>query len=211
MVYIVDLDDTLVLTKNLNNDAYNFALEQNGQKRNKTNKRLTRETLGETLSKKLIADKQNYFVQKWLKYRVIVNEEIISILQNQNKENCYLWTSADKNRADYILKELDLYKYFNKVIYDGKIKGLGGHISLKYENYCDEEGWIFNGEIITKANIAGNGTFEGCIEVSGLYSAKIYYDNVKLADSIPSEGTYGVEMKDSTRAEVSYTLYFEKL
>ena len=98
-----------------------------------------------------------------------------------------------------------------KVIYDGKIKGLGGHISLKYENYCDEEGWIFNGEIITKANIAGNGTFEGCIEVSGLYSAKIYYDNVKLADSIPSEGTYGVEMKDSTRAEVPYTLYFEKL
>ena len=82
---------------------------------------------------------------------------------------------------------------------------------LKYENYCDEEGWIFNGEIITKANIAGNGTFEGCIEVSGLYSAKIYYDNVKLADSIPSEGTYGVEIKDSARAEVPYTLYFEKL
>ena len=39
MVYVVDLDDTLVLTKNLNNDAYNFALEQNGQKRIKTAKR----------------------------------------------------------------------------------------------------------------------------------------------------------------------------
>lgn len=98
-----------------------------------------------------------------------------------------------------------------KVIYDGKIKGFGGHISLKYENYCDKEGWIFNGEIITKSNIAGNGTFEGCIEVSGLYSAKIYYDNIKLADSIPSEGTYGVELKDSAREEVPYTLYFEKL
>ena len=120
MVCVVDLDDTLVLTKNLNNDAYNFALEQNGQRRIKTNNRLTREELGETLSKKLIADKQNYFTQKWLKYRVIVNEEIISILQNQGKENCYLWTSADKNRAEYILKELDLYKYFNKVIYDDK-------------------------------------------------------------------------------------------
>ena len=120
MVYIVDLDDTLVLTKNLNNDAYNFALEQNGKKRVKTNKRLTRETLGETSSKKLIADKQNYFTQKWLKYRVIVNKEILSILQNQDKENCYLWTSADINRAEYILNELDLYKYFNKVIYDDK-------------------------------------------------------------------------------------------
>lgn len=41
-------------------------------------------------------------------------------MQNQDKENCYLWTSADKNRADFILKELDLYKYFNKVIYDDK-------------------------------------------------------------------------------------------
>ena len=120
MVYVIDLDDTLVLTKNLNNDAYNFALEQNGQKRIKTAKRLTRENLNASHSKKLIIDKQNYFAQKWLKYRVVVNEEILSILQNQNRKDCYLWTSADKNRADYILKELDLYKYFNKVIYDDK-------------------------------------------------------------------------------------------
>ena len=120
MVYVVDLDDTLVLTKNLNNDAYNFALEQNGQRRIKTNNRLTRENFDETDSKKLIIDKQNYFAQKWLKYRVVVNEEILNLLNNQDKENCYLWTSADKNRADFILKELDLYKYFNKVIYDDK-------------------------------------------------------------------------------------------
>ena len=120
MVYVVDLDDTLVLTKNLNNDAYNFALEQNGQRRIKTNNRLTRENLGETPSKKLITDKQNYFAQKWLKYRVVVNEEILKILQKQDKENCYLWTSADKNRAEYLLRELDLAKYFNKVIFDDK-------------------------------------------------------------------------------------------
>ena len=82
MVYVVDLDDTLVLTKNLNNDAYNFALEQNGQRRIKTNNRLTRENFGGTSSKKLIADKQNYFAQKWLKYRVVVNEEILNLLKN---------------------------------------------------------------------------------------------------------------------------------
>ena len=128
MVYVVDLDDTLVLTKNLNNDAYNFALEQNGQKRIRTNNRLTRENFNGTASKKLIIDKQNYFAQKWLKYRVVVNEEILNLLKNQDKENCFLWTSADKNRAEYILKELDLAKYFNKVIYDDK-KDL--NISLK--------------------------------------------------------------------------------
>jgi FMN phosphatase YigB (HAD superfamily) len=120
LVYVVDLDDTLVSTKNLNNDAYNFALENNGRKRLKTGKRLTRENLGGTPNEKIITDKQKYFAQKWLKYRVVVNEEILSILQNQNRKDCYLWTSADKNRADYILKELDLYKYFNKVIYDDK-------------------------------------------------------------------------------------------
>ena len=120
MVYVVDLDDTLVLTKNLNNDAYNFALEQNGQKRIKTAKRITRETLGETPNEKLITNKQNYFSQKWLKYRIVVNEEILGILQNQEPKNCYLWTSADKNRVEYILKELDLAKYFHKVIYDDK-------------------------------------------------------------------------------------------
>ena len=120
MVYVVDLDDTLVLTQNLNNDAYNFALEQNGKKRIKTNKRLTRETLGETSSKKLIADKQNYFTQKWLKYRVVVNEYLLNILRKQDVQNCYLWTSADKNRAKYLLKELDLAKYFNKTIFDDK-------------------------------------------------------------------------------------------
>ena len=120
MVYVVDLDDTLVLTKNLNNDAYNFALEQNGKKRIKTNKRLTRENLGKNPKGKLITDKQNYFTQKWLKYRVVVNQYILNILRKQDVQNCYLWTSADKERAEYVLKELDLYKYFNKIIFDNK-------------------------------------------------------------------------------------------
>ena len=56
MVYVVDLDDTLVLTKNLNNDAYNYALEQNGQKRIKTAKRITRENLGKNPNEKLITE-----------------------------------------------------------------------------------------------------------------------------------------------------------
>ncbi len=120
MVYVVDLDDTLVSTKNLNNDAYNFALENNGRKRLKTGKRLTRENLGGTPNEKIITDKQKYFAQKWLKYRVVVNEYILNILQKQGKENCYLWTSADKNRTEYLLKELDLAKYFNQIIFDDK-------------------------------------------------------------------------------------------
>ena len=51
---------------------------------------------------------------------MVVNEDILDLLKTQDKANCYLWTSADKSRAEYILKELNLYKYFNKVIYDDK-------------------------------------------------------------------------------------------
>lgn len=120
MVYVVDLDDTLVCTKNLNNDAYNYALEKNGERRVKTKKRLTRDNLGREITSKIIADKQNYFVQKWVKYRVVINEYLLNILQKQGVKNCFLWTSADVNRATYILKELDLNKYFNKVIFDDK-------------------------------------------------------------------------------------------
>ncbi len=120
MVYVVDLDDTLVWTKDLNNDAYNYALEQNGQKRVKTNKRLTREKFEFDITSKIIVDKQNYFAQKWVKYRVVINEYLLNILQKQDVTSCFLWTSADKNRADYILKELDLNKYFNKIIFDDK-------------------------------------------------------------------------------------------
>lgn len=121
MVYIVDLDDTLVLTKDLNNDAYNYALEKNGRKRIYTDKRITREIITQNSDiGKLIKDKQNYFTQKWLKYRVVVNKEILLFLKSKDVKNCYLWTSADEKRAHCILKELDLYKYFNKIIFDDK-------------------------------------------------------------------------------------------
>ncbi len=120
MIYIVDLDDTLVLTKDLNNDAYNYALEKNGKKRIKSRKRLTRENLGFEVDNKIIADKQIFFAQKWIKYRVVVNKNLLDDLQIQCKKNCFLWTRADKNRAYYILHELNLNKYFEKIIFDDK-------------------------------------------------------------------------------------------
>ncbi len=120
MVYVVDLDDTLVWTKDLNNDAYNYALEKNGRERVKANKRLTRENFEFDITSKIIADKQKYFVQKWVKYRVVINEYLLNILQKQDVKSCFLWTSADRNRAKYVLKELNLNKYFNKIIFDDK-------------------------------------------------------------------------------------------
>ena len=80
---------------------------------------------------------------------------------------------------------------------------------FRYENFSDEEGWVFNGEIITKANIKGNGNFDGKVDVSGLYNASVYFDKVKLEDNLPSEGSYGVAFAGESRVEVPYHAYFE--
>ena len=50
-------------------------------------------------------------------------------------------------------------KISGKIYYHAKVSGLGGLVTIRYENFSDEEGWVFNGEIITKANIKGNGNF----------------------------------------------------
>ena len=67
MIY-VDLDDTLVSSTSLNNDSYNFALEQCDFERLSTRDRITRERLdfidGTTL-KNVIQLKQYYFTQEW--------------------------------------------------------------------------------------------------------------------------------------------------
>ena len=45
MKILIDLDDTLVNTTSLNNDAYNYALEKFGFKRINKNERITRDIL----------------------------------------------------------------------------------------------------------------------------------------------------------------------
>ena len=43
-------------------------------------------------------------------------------------------------------------KISGKIYYHAKINGLGGLVTIRYENFSDEEGWVFNGEIVTKIN-----------------------------------------------------------
>ena len=123
MIYIVDLDDTLVSSTTLNNDAYNFALEQYNFDRIITNERITREKLNNInpiILKDIIKSKQHYFTQKWLPCRVVLNKPLINKLILNKKENCYLWTKADKNRASKIIDFCKLDRYFNDVLFDEK-------------------------------------------------------------------------------------------
>ena len=95
------------------------------------------------------------------------------------------------------------------LFYDVKIKGLGAVVTLRYTNYCDEEGWIYDGEIITRANMAQNGTFSGIIKVSGVSPSEVCYDNVIMKKGQPQGGYYLLTQPDLPPAKVDYTLYLK--
>ena len=124
MIYVVDLDDTLVSSTTLNNDSYNFALEQYNFNRIITNERITREKLNFIDNHSLpdiIQLKQYYFSREWLPCRVVLNKLLIDKLLLNKRANCYLWTKADKNRAYKIINYCNLDKYFKDIIFDDKV------------------------------------------------------------------------------------------
>ena len=103
-------------------------------------------------------------------------------------------------------------KVSGSVFYDVKIKGAGGLVTLRYTNYCDEEGWIFDGEIITNSNMAQNGTFTGTVKMtapqdSGTPSLEICYDNVLLKKGAPGEGYYLLTIAGAAPQQVDYSVY----
>lgn len=93
--------------------------------------------------------------------------------------------------------------------YKTSIKGISGIVTLTYDNYSDESGWVFNGEIIVKSNMAQNGSFDGKITVTGINPGTIYYDKVQMKAGKPASGTYGVELPGKKRTEVDFSLYFK--
>ena len=98
------------------------------------------------------------------------------------------------------------------VFYNVKIKGAGGLVTLRYTNYCDEEGWIFDGEIITNSNMAQNGSFTGTVKMtapqgSGTPSLEVCYDNVLLKKGAPGDGYYLVTIAGSAPEKVDYSVY----
>ena len=72
-----------------------------------------------------------------------------------------------------------------------------------------EEGWIFDGEILTHSNMAQNGTFEGTIKVIGEAPGEISYEKVILKKGLPGGGDYLITTPDFKNAEVSYTVYLK--
>ncbi|MEG1500014.1 MAG: hypothetical protein RR400_03005 [Clostridia bacterium] len=157
MKFIIDLDDTLVSSTLLNNDAYNFALEKFGYARIFTTKRITRNNLSfipPPILQNIIHEKQNYFSLPWMRYRLVLNEVLIKKLKASDPKNNFIWTKADKNRVLQILEQCNLSKYFNQIIFDEK-ENLKKSLS-KLENVTNSPNFIIyenNKEFFSNYNI----------------------------------------------------------
>ncbi len=113
MKYIFDLDETLISTTALNNDAYNYAFERYGYLRINTISRITRDDLAliePKLKAKIVRDKLKYFTSEWLPYRTILNKMLIESIIGYGRKDCYLWTKAEKARVKLILRYCNLGK-----------------------------------------------------------------------------------------------------
>ena len=97
------------------------------------------------------------------------------------------------------------------LFYDVKIKGMGAVVTLRYTDFCDEEGWVYDGEVLTYSNMSQDGHFEGTIKVSGIEPAEISYDKVIMKNGAPGDGFYAVSFlnQQATPAKVDYSVYLK--
>lgn len=93
--------------------------------------------------------------------------------------------------------------------YKTKVQGLSGLVTMTWTNFCEDDGWIFDGTMYTKANILGQGKLSGQISVSGKYSATVYLDNITIKNNVTAGGTYGVVLGNNPRVEIPYEIFYK--
>lgn len=148
MNLVVDLDDTLVYTTFLNNDAYNFALEKYGYSRLDCRGRITRKNLFNVKREdlqKIIQTKQDYFSLKWLPYRAILNTQLMDKVKQNGLDKTFLWTKANQKRVQDILGYFNLIKYFKAIIHDDKANFLNSVIKFQ-KAFVDDTIVIYESE-----------------------------------------------------------------
>ena len=108
MFHILDIDNTLFFTNDLNNKAYIFALSLSGLKALAPCKRITRTVVASwypSLTNAEMIDivqmKQTYVSENL--HLISINEELYQLLQEVNANMVGLWTAADPSRIEKIL------------------------------------------------------------------------------------------------------------
>jgi len=122
---VFDLDNTLVFTDKLNNEAYNQSLIYFGLSALNDYKRITRKVVINTyyhLSSSQINDiirmKQEYFIKNM--HITELNYQLVNILKSYKNESCILWTSAEEIRVQALLEHHNISDEFCSIIYSDK-------------------------------------------------------------------------------------------
>lgn len=123
--YIFDLDNTLIYTNKLNNNAYNYALKKQGMSTIKGLTRITRDlvfasnpTLTTKQKKAIIKLKQAYFIDNIGHTKP--NQALLAQLRSHSRQDCILWTSANELRVEALLGYYELNNSFKKVFLSDK-------------------------------------------------------------------------------------------
>ncbi len=95
--------------------------------------------------------------------------------------------------------------------YSAKVKGIGGHAVMTYNNYSDDNIVSFSGEMITDADMFSSGTMDGVMTMSGMYNGKIFFSDIIVKEGKAAAGSYGIEPAGSSRKNISYTWNFKTL
>lgn len=122
--YVFDLDNTLVFTDALNNEAYNFVLKKFGLSEIRNVERITREVVFqkypevEKWKDEIIALKQNFFLNNL--ERTFPARELLIKLKNSEKCGNILWTSAEETRVIAILEYYKIAEKFRDIVFSKK-------------------------------------------------------------------------------------------
>lgn len=161
--YLVDLDGTLVFTDFLNNQSYNFALQKNGFDLILNEKRITRQVIfnhyphiSQKILNKIIQEKQDYFLHHIT--NVDKNIFMFDILAGLGKGKCFLWTAAERIRAESIISEFRLSFLFHDIFFRDK-KSIESDISYVCSRLnCEKsEIIVFENDSRIVRNLADNG------------------------------------------------------
>lgn len=122
MLYIFDLDNTLIFTDDLNNLAYQNALMEYQLPIIESSKRITRKDIknnvtDDELLNKIIYFKQQYFISNLDKTEL--NKPLYQFLINKSGKKL-IWTSADKDRTLALLKFYNIYPHIDDIIFSPK-------------------------------------------------------------------------------------------
>lgn len=124
-IRVFDLDNTLIMTDELNNRAYNHALGLFGLSPLESQKRITREYirkifpfLSDFMLMRIVKEKQRFFLANL--HIAKLNESVVRLLKNAEKKSCVLWTKAEYGRAVSLLRYHNLFDLFAFVLVSPK-------------------------------------------------------------------------------------------